>query len=296
MKILVIGASGFLGRKTYSSFAFLGDNKVVGTCFTHVYPYLQKLDIKDAQAVNDLFGREKPELVIHVAGIGRPSQTEKDIDLAYDVNAEGTRNIVNASKKSSSILVYFSSSFVFDGKKQGPYTENDKVNPVNVYEKTKVEAESFINDFPKSIIFRTDMIYGYNGKGMNNGLFGMIGKEKPSLSLNAFNIRQPLFVEDIKPAIDLLLRNQLFGTFNLACDEYITQYDLGSKLEKIIRKRSLIQPYNQAAAGRPLNVLLDTTKVRNLGIKFKSIKESLHIITRQFGMDLSGVDASFTKI
>lgn len=280
MRILITGASGFLGRKLFTAFTHSGD-EVVGTYFTHFYPDLQNLDINDTVAVNDLFSRERPELVIHVAGIGRPDRLKDNLNLAYKVNVEGTRNVVNVCRNNNVLLVYFSSVFVFDGGKQGPYTEDDETNPINTYGKTKVKAENLVREVPNSIIFRTDMMYGYNGRKMNNGFFGVIAKEPSLLNLNAENVRQPLFVDDIEPAIKILLKNKLFGTFNLSCNEYITQYDLGRKLEKIVRESSLIYPNHQVDKARPKNVLLDTTKVKNLGITFTSIEESIGIIDKQ---------------
>lgn len=281
MRVLITGASGFLGRKIFTSFTLSGD-KAIGTYFTHFYPSLQNLDINDTTAVYDLFSREKPELVVHAAGIGRPDNFKDDLNLGYKVNIEGTRNVVNACKKNNTPMVYFSSVFVFDGEKQGSYAVDDKASPINKYGETKLKAENLVRELTNSIIFRTDMMYGYNGKKMNNGFFDLIAKEQSFLSLNAEIIRQPLFVDDIEPAIKTLVKNNLFGTFNLAGNDKITQYELAYKLEKIIRKNSLIHqgnPFNKSP--RPKNVLLDTTKAEKLGITFTSIQETISIIQKQ---------------
>lgn len=281
MKILVIGASGFVGQKLLSNLRSCG-NELVGTYFHNKCHCLSKLDITNIKAVKELFDIEKPDFVIHAAGIGRPNQFKSDPTMGDAVNVEGTRNVANVCNSRGVSLAYISSAFVFDGAKQTPYLETDPTPPINLYGHSKLKAENIVRKIPNSIILRTDMMYGYNGKGLNNGFFDVIAKVQSRLNLNAEDIRQPLFVDDLAAAIMILLENKSYGIFHLAGKEHLTQFELGLKIEKIIRSNSRISPvakYDEVS--RPKKILMDTTKAKRAGIKFTQVDQAISIMRRQ---------------
>ena len=239
MRVLVTGASGFVGRKLLEEFKNQGD-EVLGTYFTKEYPDLVKLDVTDPEAVTRTVKDFQPELVIHAAAMGRPDDCQADPERAQQVNVEGTRNIVNASRLINSTVVFISSVYVFDGKK-GLYTESNQPNPVNVYGETKARAEEIVCSLPHHIILRTDMIYGYNGEGMRNGLVGVVVNSQRPVLLDGKNVRQPLFLDDIHPAIMTLLNKEVFEITHLAGTDTITQLDIGRRIEKLVRDNPVIR-------------------------------------------------------
>jgi len=295
MRVLITGASGFVGTKLFTTFRQQG-HEVVGTSLTHLSDNLQPLDINDKTAIKSLFDKEKPELVIHCAGIARPNTCQVNPDKARKVNVEGTINIVNACKETGALLVYPSSVYVFAGGKDNPQREKDEVKPINVYGETKAEAERIIEEgLPNNhIITRTDMLYGYNGQGMENGFFGVIAKEQ-SIKLDDKNIRQPLFVNDLAEAIQTLLRNRFSGIIHLAGEEKITQYALGRSLEQLIRNDShIIKDGNEHGVPRPKNSLMDDSIARSFKIRFTPMKESMSTIKEQ--MKTRSVEGGFTSV
>lgn len=284
MKILVLGASGFLGQKLFRVLN-KSCNEVTGTYYEHPLPDLLPLNVTDKESVTSLFYAKKPELVIHSAGIGRPDDCETKPELADEINVDGTRNIVEACRLNNSILVYPSSTFVFSGKESSSYKEEDKCEPINKYGETKTAAEKLVSELSAYIILRTDMLYGYNGKEMPNGFFGAIMEKQ--LKLNARDLRQPLLADDLVKVIELLVQKRKSGIFHVA-GEPITQYDLGQKLEKLIRSTSSIlrledvgQELSQGTP-RPKGVLLDTAKIATFGFIPTSIESSLWTIGEQF--------------
>ncbi len=281
MRVLITGASGFVGRKLMTSFA-KHEDEVLGTYFKNPYPDLEKLDVTDTQAVKDLFERYKPDLVIHAGAMGRPDECQSDPELAYKINVGGTKNIVDACEDQNAFLVFPSSVYVFDGLKQGEYGETDKPNPINVYGKTKAEAEEVVRSLSHYIIIRSDMMIGYNGEGFRNGLVGVIANSEKTVLLDNVNLRQPFFVDDLEPAITTLLDHDKTGIFHLGGNERITQYDLGIRFEELIRGHSILEPrLGEPLAPRPRNLSINSARARNEGIVFTPLDSAIQIIKEQ---------------
>lgn len=275
MKLIVTGASGFLGRKLFDSFREAG-NEVIGTYKTHPQLDLIKLDTNDPKAVSELFQREKPEMVIHASGIARPKVCELMPEEAFRVNVEGTRHVIDASKNIDATVIYPSSIYIFDGKKSS-YDEEDVSNPVNVYGETKRQAEDIVSTLSNFIILRTDMLFGYNGESFNNGFWDVV-KHAQFLGLNSNNRRQFLLVDDVGRSIKMLINGEARGVFNLASDDRVSLYDLGTKLEKQIRQEQRIFPDDRVdSIPRPSGIYIDTSKAKSYGLFLTPIEEGVRV-------------------
>lgn len=298
MRALITGASGFVGRKLLKEFKNQGD-EVLGTYFTKEYPDLVKLDVTDPEAVTRTIKDFQPELVIHAAAMGRPDDCQADSERAQQVNVEGTRNIVDASRRIHSTVVFISSVYVFDGKKKGPYKESDQPNPINIYGETKARAEEIVRSLSHHITLRTDMIYGYNGEGMRNGLVGVIANSQRPVLLDGKNMRQPLFLDDLHPAIMTLLNREAFGTTHLAGNDAVTQLDIGRTIEKLVRRKPIIREKTEeeliSATPRPENSTMNTSRARSLGINFRGIDESLRELQGEF-RELNGPEGNQASV
>lgn len=279
-KLVLTGASGFLGSKLY--FMLQRKYNVVGTYNTQKKEGLHKLDITDSDATQEFLKKEKPEIILHTAALVNLELCETNKKLAEMVNYTATKNIVEYCKKFGAKLIYISTSYVFDGQK-GSYNEDDKCNPINFYGETKRRAELSVLELSNPLILRLDAIYGYNSSDENNGFFSLILKSN-GLSANNNQKRQPLIIDDIESAIEILLEKNCTGIYHLGGEDNLTKYELGLMLEKIIRKESMISPIanKDRAARRPKDVSLDTTKAKNLGIKFSSVSEGIKMIEQQY--------------
>ena len=120
------------------------------------------LDIAGKAQVDEAFHSIKPDVVVHAATLTDVDKCELNKELAWRVNVEGTKNIVEASKRLGAFLVYISTDYVFSGEK-GCYVESDSPDPINYYGLTKLEAETVVmqtmaeSDF---FIGRPSVIYG----------------------------------------------------------------------------------------------------------------------------------------
>src|SRR3989344_7038530 len=146
MKIAVIGASGFLGRKCYDSLS--KENEVVGTYFGKKHNYLIELDATKKEDVESFLHKYKPEVVIDTVALTSSTKCEQNPDLAESLNYLTAKNISEISKEIGAKVFFISSSYVFDGEK-GNYVEEDPANPLNVYGKTKLMAEREVLKNPK---------------------------------------------------------------------------------------------------------------------------------------------------
>ncbi len=284
MKIVIIGASGFLGTKLMN--VFFKDNEVIGTYSKNKKDDLVQLDATNEQEVKDFLLKYKPDLVIDTIALTSSVACEKDPALCKLLNYQTAKNIVEACKLINATMVFFSSTYIFDGEK-GNYSEEDVPNPLNEYGKTKIMAEQELLKYPKSIIIRVDIMYGFNGKNEKNGVFGgsiLTGNEVKLREPN--QLRTPVFVEDVPRAILFLVGGEQNGIFHLAGKDKVKMMDFLKSLEKIVRNDSKIvedmDKTSVAPVKAPFNATFDTSKMENLGFRFSSFEEGLKELRKQY--------------
>src|SRR5437870_9189183 len=125
----------------------------------------QSLNIADGVLVEAILEQEHPEAVINCAAWTDVDGCEFDLARAYDVNATGQENLANASRRMGAVLVTISTDYVFDGKKEGFYTQRDAPNPESVYGVSKLAGERRAQlAHARTIIVRTGFVFGPGGK------------------------------------------------------------------------------------------------------------------------------------
>ena len=140
MRIVITGVAGMLGTDLIN--VLEDKHELHGVDIkelTHHLPLTSYnlLDISDAQETYRIITKINPDLVIHTAAYTDVDGCDKNADLAYRVNALGTRNIALACQRFDAALLYISTDYVFDGEKDNPYFEYDKPNPQSIYAKSK---------------------------------------------------------------------------------------------------------------------------------------------------------------
>jgi dTDP-4-dehydrorhamnose reductase len=169
MKILITGSSGMLGTDLCE--VLKADHELAGMDTVRPRsegnaPHLfHEANVTDPERVKEIFDKEEPELVIHAAAWTDVDGCERDPEKAFLVNTEGTHNVVDASRDGNVPLIFISTDFVFDGDKGEPYREDDRTNPLNVYGRSKLEAEEVIKrGLSRYAIVRTSWLFGMNGR------------------------------------------------------------------------------------------------------------------------------------
>ena len=260
MRILVIGASGFVGGYLFNHYA---SEEVHGTHSGKASEGTFPLDITSGKDVKAMFEKMRPELVFLPAAYSDVNGCQANPDLSFNVNVKGTRNVADMCTNAK--LVFFSSGYVFDGK-GSPYAESDKTNPVNVYGKHKLEAERIVGCLQNSLIIRTLGVYGYGHKSKNfvmslaKDLEQGLPRQIPEDQFD-----QPTYVEDLVTATEKLLRAGKTGVYHVVGPESLSRYAFALEIAKAFGlDGSLITPVKSTdtnRAPRPLTCDLKTDKL-----------------------------------
>jgi dTDP-4-dehydrorhamnose reductase len=156
MKILVTGAGGMVGWALVEHCGGRGDQVLA----------LDRaaLDIADERAVSETIGRERPEAVVNCAAWTDVDGCERDPARARSANALGPENLASACRRAGALLVTISTDYVFDGRKEGFYTQRDDPNPQSVYGMAKLEGERRAQAAcARSVVVRTGWVFGAGG-------------------------------------------------------------------------------------------------------------------------------------
>ncbi len=283
--ILITGASGFIGENLIHRFASSSriyavsqSQKPVGQTEDNF-----TVDLADRGAFTKTLGDLQIDTVLHTAAMSKPDECERTPDRAYAVNVEGTKEIAQWAKNRKARLIYFSTDLVFDGQK-GFYREEDKAEPVNLYSRTKLEGEKWVQQIsPDSVIVRLALSYGPTWGTRGDWTDGMRKKLESGQTLHLFTdqYRTPAYAEDTAEAVFLLLQTEAKGIYHIGGGERLSRYDFGKKFAHIfgLPKKRLV-PILMAEAGikMPLSIdcSLNTDKIsRELGLKPVKVEEGL---------------------
>ncbi len=154
MRYLITGKNGQLAR------AFI--KKLEKRSIDFSAPDESQLDITDAAAVADAVAAYTPDVIVNCAAYNLVDRAEQEQGRAFAVNASGPKHLARAAARQKAILVHFGSDYVFDGTKEsGLYEEDDQVNPLNEYGKSKRSGEDLVREACENfLIFRLSWVYG----------------------------------------------------------------------------------------------------------------------------------------
>jgi dTDP-4-dehydrorhamnose reductase len=173
-RTLVFGRSGQLGWELRHKLSCLGEIKTVGS---------GEVDFSRPDAIRQAIRDFAPSVIVNAAAYTAVDKAESEPEAAWAINATAPGVLAEESKRLGSLLVHYSTDYVFDGSKDGPYVESDATNPLNEYGKSKLGGEKAIAAVGgDSLIFRTSWVYG--GRGTNFLLTMLrLAKEKPELRI-----------------------------------------------------------------------------------------------------------------
>jgi dTDP-4-dehydrorhamnose reductase len=191
----------------------------------------QVVDLANAHDVDQLFERERPELIIHCAALSRTGACQADPTQAFRQNVEVTRRLIE--RLSTGRFVFFSSDLVFDGL-QGSYIETDRLNPVNVYGHTKWEAEKAVSLFPNSLVIRTSLNYGHSLTSDRSFNEEMVNAWKAGRPVPAFvdEYRCPIAASETARWTWELIRAEHFGVVHLAGAERLSRWQIATEIAR----------------------------------------------------------------
>jgi len=231
-KIVVTGGSG----------RFAQSLKKIKSKYKFIYPKKKYLDITKVKTIKIFLKKEKPESVLHLAGLSRPmSMHNKNISKSIDLNIIGTANLVKVCSELKIKLIYFSTNYVYPGSK-GNYREQDAVLPFNNYGWSKLGGESAVQMYENSLILRVCMT------------------EKPFPHKKAFaNVKLNFIFHDELSKILIKLLNKK-GIINLGGPTK-TVYNFAKKYNKEVKK---IYVKKNSSYNFPLNLFMNLSKLKKI--------------------------------
>jgi dTDP-4-dehydrorhamnose reductase len=287
-KLLVTGASGFLGWNLCQ----IAQNSwsVFGTYFSHTVQIpgatLYKTDLRNFEAVEQLFAVIKPDAVIHTAAASKPNFCQTNLEVAYSINVTASLYIARLCAKYNIPCAFTSTDLVFDGKNP-VYRESDRVSPICYYGEQKVIAEQKMREiYPAIALCRMPLMFGLASPVAASFIQGMISNLQTGKAINLFidEFRTPASALTASQGLLLAVEKQVQGILHLGGKERISRYNFGLLLADIWQlPTELIKPCKQEdvvmVAPRSPDTSLDSSKAFALGYQPLSLRDELTIIS-----------------
>ncbi|MFP5275523.1 MAG: dTDP-4-dehydrorhamnose reductase [Acidobacteriota bacterium] len=201
---MILGGSGQLGRELQRSFAGVG---------AVVAADRMACDLSSPDSIRSVLRGAEPNVILNAAAYTAVDRAESERELAYAINATAPGVMAEEARRCDALLVHYSTDYVFDGSKTGPWTEDDPTGPLNVYGASKLAGEQAVAAAGgRHLIFRTSWVYGPHGK---NFLFTMLrlGAEREKLSIVDDQIGAPTTSVELADATRRIVEGIAAGRF-----------------------------------------------------------------------------------
>lgn len=295
-KILVTGSNGLLGQKITERVLQTGEVELISTSKgLNRYPvkdgYIYaEMDILDPQNVRTVVESFQPDAIIHTAAMTNVDTCEDQKELAYQLNVESVKTLIQLCEEYDIQLVHLSTDFIFDGA-NGPYAEDAEPNPLSYYGLTKLQAENELQASScRWAILRTIIVYGIvSDMSRSNIVLWAKGALEKGSPINVVNDqwRMPTLAEDLADCCLLAVDREAQGIYNASGSDMMSISELVAKvadywgLDKGLINEISAETLNQTAK-RPVRTgfILDKT-IKDLGYHPHSFEEGLAILDAQ---------------
>ena len=288
-KILITGAGGMLGtdlaKALDQSFDVVGLDRRPAP---HLSVPLEICDLTQARRTQDCIVGYKPGLVIHCAAMTDVDYCEDHHDEALEQNVEATKNVVAACNEADVPLIFFSTDYVFNGQKKGPYVEMDTPDPVSFYGTSKKLAEDFIlQNAKRAVIFRISWLFGVHGRSFPRSILRQAVEVK-KLTVVSDQTGNPTYSKDVAEALGQLLQakksvfsdgvKEIYHLANSGTTHWadLARFILAEAGLKDVTVEDISSNTLKRPAPRPTNSVLSVAKVKKeLGISMRSWQEAI---------------------
>jgi dTDP-4-dehydrorhamnose reductase len=281
--IAVIGGNGQLGSDVVEGFS--GGDEVCS--LTH-----RDIELTAIDSIATCLRPLHPDVVVNTAAMHHVENCERDPERAYAVNAVGARNLAAVTQDLGAVLIHISTDYVFDGRKNVPYTEADPPLPLNVYGNSKLAGEYFVRSGnEKHVVLRTSALYGRHpcrAKGGNNfvELMLRLGRERGEVRVVASETVSPTSTQDLARQIVALSDAGVFGLYHATAEGSCSWHEFASEIFAAagLPVRCLVAAPNEfpAKVPRPAYSVLENAKLKEAGLnRFRHWREGLHAYLEQ---------------
>lgn len=272
MRALILGATGLLGNTLYRRWRSRPGWEVTGTSHLMPLPGFRPLDLLDAAAVRTLIRKLSPEAVITPASNPHVDYCEEHPEETRRLNVEATLAAARSAAEAGARFVFYSSDYVFDGKKRS-YREEDEPSPLNVYGRQKLEVERGIAELKGAhLVLRVSGLFGWEMRGKNyvlQVLRRLRSSERVRAALD--QVYSPTYVESLAAATAGLLEKGQSGLFHAAGEDAVSRSEFASLVAEAFSfpggavepaaAKDLVKP---GGTPRPLRSVLDSSRAAAL--------------------------------
>ena len=249
MRLLIIGASGFIGHSLIGRLQQQSDYVVSNTYNSRrpqdVDDSWYQLDVTDHQRLEEVFLQTRPDVVVLLAAIADVGTAEREPQRATAVNVDGAAQVARLCAQHQARLVFLSSEYVFGGNR-GNYCEDDAPDPNTHYGRNKLEAELVVaRDASEWSIVRTSFVFGWPLTGRQNVATGIINRLKRGDTFDGHtdSYRTPIYVEDLTTGIMRLVADYHPGIYHIAGEDWLNMYHFAYAVAKVFDlDTSLVTP------------------------------------------------------
>lgn len=282
--VLVFGATGQLARELARAEWPAG--------IVPVYLDRSAADFTRPDLLEAVVRRHAPDAVIIAAAYTRVDDAESDEATAMTVNAVAPGAIARAAGALSIPVVHISTDYVFDGTKDRPYAEDDPVNPVNAYGRTKLAGEIAVRAAnPRHLILRTSWVYSTHGTNFLRSML-RLAAEKEEVAIVADQLGCPTAAQDLAAGIAwiaprLFATDMPWGTYHLAGGLETNWHGFAEAIFVELEKRGL---------KRPVNKPITTAEFPRAARRAMNSCLSSAAFARTFGFRLPGYDTAIARV
>ena len=242
MKILIAGSNGMLGHDL---------QEVLKNKHELILTTSKTLDITDKNHTIDFILNNKPDIVINSAAYTNVDGCEENQDLAYSVNGQGPKNLAIACSELDIPLVHISTDYVFNGKNNRPWVEDDEIGPISVYGKSKLQGEINIREnLDKFFIIRTAWLYGINGGNFPKTMLEL-AKTHPEITVVTDEVGCPTYTLDLAKAIAELIESDYYGIYHITNSGSCSWFDFAEYIFEIANLDIKVIPVTASEFARP---------------------------------------------
>ena len=269
MRILITGAFGQLGHALQSVLSKKSNYELV--CTGRKIKSSQEgipLDIRNQVALKEIINTTAPDILINLAAMTNVDACELNPELAGEINVAGLQHICDSF---SGKIIHLSTDYVFDGT-SGPYKEDDSLNPISIYGKTKLASENILLEKDiKNLVIRGNVLYDLFPNTSASFLNWVVSSLKSNKEIKVVEdqFNNPTWTRSMSDIIELSIENDLEGIIHWGDSVHISRYEFAKLIaKKFSLNGSLIKPIltselNQPAK-RPLQSGLSTEKLVNM--------------------------------
>jgi dTDP-4-dehydrorhamnose reductase len=281
MKLLVLGAGGQVGRELCrrqwpAGYRLAGFDRA-------------DVDITREGSIAAAMQRERPDLVINAAAYTAVDRAESEPDAAWAANCTGAGYLAAACREAAIPLVHISTDYVFDGEKAGPYREDDPVNPLGVYGRSKEAGDRALREaLAEHVILRTAWVYSAHGHNFVKTML-RLAAERPVLRVVADQTGSPTSAADIAAAIAYVVQRAAagqgrWGTYHFTGAGAVTWHGFAETIFDLAepwrgpapRVEAITTADYPTPARRPANSVLDCSRIGEaFGITPRPWREAL---------------------